>query len=638
MADKRAKKIVPKPGAPAMDRSEHEPVKQYDRSRSILLCALLAVVVVALYANTLQNGFALDDVMVLKENTIVMQGTKGIPELLSTPHMHGYSFFPDDTYRPLPLVMLAAGYQFFGMNAGPFHWLNILLYAACVIMLFLFLDRFFERKKTGVAFIASLIFALHPVHTEVVANIKSCDELLCFFFGFLSLNLFIGYMKWGRILQLLAGTASLFLAYLSKETVIGLLPVIVLLFLFYVNDDRKRGVFIAVGSVVVTAIFLGIRAHVLSEYNANQASNSIEMLAVAPGIAIKIATEITIMGRYLLLLFVPYPLLCTYGGNTIPYAGFMDIGTWASLLAYGGISWVGISRFLKNKKDPWAFGIFFYLFTTFLFSNTVFLIAGTMGERLLFFASVGFCIVAALGIERFAGANEDAFTYLKNPKALAVMIPLIILFGGMTFARNKDWADNYTLYKADIVKAPNSAMLNYYLGLELEMTVAGANEKEDSAKLNGIRKEGLHYLNKAIGLSPDFADAHATLGNTYIMLGQYDSAEVHERRSLALSLGNEKTINNLAYVYYRERKFPESLEWSKKAIAINANYATPHTNMARCYFEMGKNDSAVHALHMGIAADGTNSGPYQLLALYYRSIGVPDSAAKYAALQQKCQN
>ena len=613
-------------------------MKQPARKSLVLPCLLLAIFSFALYANTLQNGFALDDVMVLKENTIVQQGTKGIPELLATPHMHGYSFFSQDTYRPLPLVLLAAGYQCFGMNPGPFHLLNILLYAACVVMLFLFLDRFFERKKTAVAFVASLLFALHPIHTEAVANIKSCDELLCFFFGFLSLNLFTSYMKRGQVVQLLAGTASLFMAYLSKETVIGLLPVILLLFFFYINEDRKRGIFIAAGSIAATVIFLAIRIHVLSEYNANQASDSIETLAIAPTAAIKIATEIAIMGKYLLLLFVPYPLLCTYGGNTIPYSSFASAGAWASLLAYIAICGIAVTRFLKNRKDPWAFGIFFYLCTILLFSNTMFLIAGTMGERLLFFASVGFCIVAALGVEKLAGAaTEDVFVFLKAPKVLAVIIPLALLYGSMTFARNKDWADNYSLYKADIVKAPHSAMLNYYIGLELETTIADAAGK-DTAKLGQVRREGLTYLTKSIGLSHDFADAHATLGNTYIMLSQYDSAEVHEKRALALSPGSEKTVNNLAYIYYRERKFPESLELSKKAIAMNRNYANPHTNMARCYFELGKTDSAVLALNNGIAADGTNAAPYELLALYYRSIGAQDSAAKYRALQQKCGN
>jgi tetratricopeptide (TPR) repeat protein len=197
--------------------------------------------------------------------------------------------------------------------------------------------------------------------------------------------------------------------------------------------------------------------------------------------------------------------------------------------------------------------------------------------------------------------------------------------------------DNYTLYKADIPKAPQSAMLNYYMGLELETTVAGKYEK-DSARLRQVRNEGIGYLNRSIAASVKFADAHASLGNSYIMLGQLDSAEVHEQRALELSPASEKTVNNLAYIYYREGKFAQSLQYSGRAIKMNPHYAVPYTNMARCYFQLGKNDSAVKALYDGIAADVTATGTYELLALYYKSLGLNDSVSKYQSLQMKYRN
>jgi len=448
----------------------------------------------------------------------------------------------------------------------------------------------------------------------------------------------MNYMKRGGPLQLLAGALCLFLAYLSKETVVGFVAVIPVLFFFYVNEDKRRAVYITAGTVAVTAVFIFIRARVLHEYNADQASHSIELLANAPSAGAKIATEILIMGKYLLLLFVPYPLLCTYSGNTIPYADFAGAGVWLSVLAYGAMIWFAVTRFLKNKRDPWAFGIFYYLATMFLFSNLVVLISGTMGERLLFFGSVGFCMIAALAVEKFAGVGTGHITdALKNPKVSGSVIPLCLVFSYLTFARNKDWADNYTLYKADIAKAPHSAMLNYYMGLQLETTIAGLYEK-DSVKLREVRNEGIAYLRKSITMSDKFADAHATLGNSYIMLGQFDSAEVHERRALELAPSGEKTVNNLAYIYYREGKFTQSLQFSKKAIEMNPHFATPYTNIARCYFQLGKNDSAVMALHGGIAADATAAGTYELLALYYKSAGANDSSAKYQALQMKYRN
>jgi hypothetical protein len=197
------------PNAAARPPIAKTPVKNTNEAKPAFslkqLCLVLAAVCFALYANTLKNGFALDDVMVFKENKIVAKGLSGIAELLSTPHMRGYLVIPNDLYRPLSLVMFAIEYQFFG--ASPFigHLVNILLFAGCVIMLFLFLNNFFNGKKTAIAFIGAFVFALHPIHTEVVANMKSSDELFCFFFAFLSLNIFMSYMRDGKMKQLLLG-------------------------------------------------------------------------------------------------------------------------------------------------------------------------------------------------------------------------------------------------------------------------------------------------------------------------------------------------------------------------------------------------------------------------------------------------
>ncbi|MFI5196944.1 MAG: hypothetical protein ACHQD8_07620, partial [Chitinophagales bacterium] len=191
MAKKPNKKLIPQ-AAPAKSpvskpqvKKEQEPKQWFSVTN---LCIALCVVCFGLYFNTLWNGYILDDVMVLKDNTMVTQGVKAIPELLSTPHMRGYLIIPNDLYRPLSLVMFAIEYQFFGLNPMVGHFFNIVVFAGCVIMLFLFLNKFFGGGKMAIAFIAALIFAVHPIHTEVVANIKSRDELLCYFFAFLSLN------------------------------------------------------------------------------------------------------------------------------------------------------------------------------------------------------------------------------------------------------------------------------------------------------------------------------------------------------------------------------------------------------------------------------------------------------------------
>ena len=609
-------------------------------SLNILLALLLGVIALVLYANTLKNGYVLDDSSAISENKIVMKGTSAIPEILSTPYRRGYVVTSNDLYRPLSLVLLAIEYQFFGPDPKMNHLANILLYAACVMMLFFFLDRFFERKKIAVAFVASLLFALHPIHTEVVANIKSSDELLCFFFAFLSLNVFLKYLDSGRMIQLLLGCFCFFLSLLSKETVATFLAVIPLISFFYRNENRKRSIYITGGSVIVLLVFLWVRFSVLSAYDANHVTNVlvIDNALAAPNLSFesRIATAILILGKYIGLLFIPYPLICDYSYNTIPYVHFSNLWVVLSLVVYLVLAVYGIRGILKNQKDPYAFAILFFLVTISLFTNIPFLIGATMGERFMFFGSVGFCLAVALLIEKWAGNTNSGIVILKHPKVLSVIIPLSLVYATLTFGRNNDWVDNYTLYKTDLTKAPNSARLNYFLGLELETTIA-QNEK-DAQKQNDIRKEGLTYLSKSVVIEPDFSDAQAALGNTYVFFSQYDSAEIHEKKALELYPLSDKNTSNLAFIYYRQKKYQQAIELSWKAIALNPDYINPFTNLGRCYLSIGKNDSAVYVLHKAISVDPNNIYPYSILASYYQSVGQADSLAKYNAIVQKLNN
>jgi tetratricopeptide (TPR) repeat protein len=645
MANKKIKNAVPKPipqtskpaPKPKVSNTETEnSVKKF--SVHIKLALLLGIIAIVAYANTIRNGYVLDDCSAISENTIVMQGVSAIPEILATPYRRGFFITSNDLYRPLSLVTLAVEYEFFGLNPAPNHAINILLFGGCVIMLFFFLNRFFEQKKMAVAFIAALLFALHPIHTEVVANIKSRDELLCFFFAFLSLNVFMKYMETGKMGQLIVGTFCFFLSFLSKESVVTFLAVLPLIFFFYKNENRKRSIYITVAAVLVTIIFLAIRFSVLNNYNAN---NITEIDVVDNGLASKtlslesrLATAVLILGYYLRLLLVPYPLICDYSYSTIPYTHFSDPLVLLSLAIYLFLAYYSISNLIRNRKNPFAFAILFFLITISLFSNIPFLIGATMGERFMFFGSVGFCLVVALLIEMLIREkDEDGIAILKNPIVLGIIVPVALIYAVITFDRNTEWFDNYTLYKSDIVKAPNAGKLNYFYGLELEKTIA-ENEK-DPVKQKQIREEGIKYLAKSISIAPDFGDAHANLGNAYYCIGQYDSAEYHESIALRQNPINTMTLNNLSTVYYMTRKYRESLELSRRAIALKPGYVNAYTNMGRCYVNLGQWDSVIYIINKGIAVDPNYVFSYQILAFTYKTLGRLDSAQKYEAIVNK---
>src|SRR4051812_25407500 len=147
---------------------------------------ILCLISILEYANSFTNGFVLDDLSSIVQNGYVTKGISSIPDIFITPYLRGFAYNPNDLYRPLSLAMFATEYQLSGGSPMPGHIINVLFFAGCVVLLFMCLDVLFERKKTIVAFMAAALFALHPIHTEVVANIKSRDELLCFFFVFLA--------------------------------------------------------------------------------------------------------------------------------------------------------------------------------------------------------------------------------------------------------------------------------------------------------------------------------------------------------------------------------------------------------------------------------------------------------------------
>lgn len=590
-----------KPAAPAQTRQPEPATVQKPATEQSsplnmrLLSAVLAIITFILYFNTLHSGFVLDDVIMVKENVIVAKGFQGISELLTTPHMRGYLIIPNDTYRPLSLVMFAIEYHFFGLSPAGYHFMNIVTFIGCVLMFFYFLYSFFDNKILP-AFIGAFLFAIHPVHTEVVANIKSRDELLCFFFAFMSLNIFMRYMKNGNILLILAGTFAMYLSFISKENVITFLGVVPVLFFWFRKGKTNQAVLATASTVVAALLFIAVRYVILKKYDANM-SSEIEFidnaLTKAPNAASKIATAILISGKYLWLLFIPYPLICNYSFNSIPFASFADISVWLSLTAYGFMIWYVVKSFIKKEKSPIAFAIIFYLFTISLFTNLFILIGAEMGERFLFMASAGICIAAAGAADKWllTGVKPD-MSALKNIKIAGILAPLLLLFGGMTIARNTDWKDNVSLYKADLVKSPNDARLNYYMGTALAESQYA--EENDPAKKKEVDHEAIMHLRNALGIYPQFTEANAEIGRIFDRNQQYDSAEFYDKRALALNPNHPIATNNLGSVYMAMGKYREAITTFQHALAINPNFNLAYFNMARTYNQLKIYDSAIY--------------------------------------------
>jgi len=601
---------------------------------------ILCIVSILLYSNTLKHGYAYDDFSVIAENRIVTKGISAIPEILSTPYRWGYFRTANDMYRPLSLVMFAAEYQMFDADPAVSHLVNVVLYACCVMLLFIFFKVLFKESNIP-AFMAALLFALHPIHTEVVANIKSRDELLCFLFVVSALIFFIKYVEHGKIATLAFGSLLYLLALLSKETAASLLIIIPCIFFAYKNGDKKRSWIVTACSIIVMAVFLSIRYAVLEAHHANDISNILfidNFLVQPPTTAERYATPMLILGMYLLKLLVPYPLISDYSYNSIPLVNFSSIPVWFSILAYLLLATIVIVRLRKHAKDKLAFGIICYLASVAMFSNLVFLTGTPMAERFLFLPSIGFCWVLAVLAAKYLSPGKmpavisDVFA---NKKLLGVLTAVALVFILITVKRNEEWKDNITLFSADVAKAPSNARLNYYTGNEIfKAAYAGAyTPAEMPTQLSNAK----HYLFKAIQIYPQYTDALKALGKGYYVLRMFDSSEYYYKQALTITPGDIEAWSDLDVVYFNSKRYMESVNACRKILSIDSTMHHKYKNIGTCFLQHSLYDSAIYYWKTGAvkATDKRDKNYYyRNIANAFRLRGNEDSVKKYESLLQ----
>jgi hypothetical protein len=143
-----------------------------------LSIVIITIVTILLYANTLTNEFAMDDMSVITKNSYVQEGLGGIKKVLTKESWEGYNPNSDiRIYRPFQLLAFAIQYEFFELNPMPYHIVNVLFYALLNVLLFLLLKELWKNKYPYLPLLIVLLFATHPVHVEVVANLKGSADL-----------------------------------------------------------------------------------------------------------------------------------------------------------------------------------------------------------------------------------------------------------------------------------------------------------------------------------------------------------------------------------------------------------------------------------------------------------------------------
>jgi hypothetical protein len=596
-------------------------MNSFKQNKSILIVLFLFGAL--LYSNTLSHNYVLDDFSVIKENLIVKKGISAIPEIFKTHYRQGYGYTQGNLYRPLALSLFAIQWELAPNSPSFAHAFNILLYGILIAVLYLFLNHLFKNEL--ISFLASLLFAAHPIHTEVVANIKSVDDIMAFI-CFLAAMLFLfKNLKTKSKKHLIVSITLLFIGFLSKEstvTFLAIIPLILVLFKgFKMIDAIKKGLWY----FIPFAVYLLMRANVLGSISGDKTIAKIDnMLLAAPNKAIELATAIKIMGLYLWKLIFPHPLMNDYSLNQITFSNFSDLYVLMSLVAYSAIIYLFI-RFWKRNKIL-AFAIAFFLINIALYSNIILTIGTSFGERLLFIPSLGFCIVLAYLIQLPFKNKTVELLSLKN-KPLLICIVILSLYSYKTIDRNKAWENNFTLYSTDVKNCNNSARCQYYFGLGLmkEKAILLPEGNEKTQLLN----QSIQAFTRAIEILPKYSDAWGQRGLAYFRLGQNEAAIYDYNQSTKHNPNNATTWSNLGSLYFQSQKYQDAKYAYEQALRTNPNHIDALANYASTLGTLGDFNTAITYFKKAVALNPNEASYYQYIGITYQSLGNQQQANIY---------
>ncbi len=542
---------------------------------------ILIILIAICYGNTLTLKYALDDRMVILESKHTIDGGwDSIKSIFTEDTFSGYfgnnkSVVGGGRYRPMSQLTFLIEFQLFGKHIReqigdtsdfdnlhdakneqyfnnsflPYvnHLFNIIYFTLLCLLIYHVLQKLFhkyngEKWYQSLAFLAAVLFALHPIHTEAVANIKGRDEIFAMLGATAALWCCLKYVDkhqwWYLLLALLAITFGLF----SKENAITYLAVVPLSLYYYDNSGkRKADYFVTLLPILLGSIFfVAVRSNALGGIMPEEGvSNILNNPFIHSSKAQEIATVLITWGIYLKLLFFPHPLTHDYYPNQIAITDFSNPLVWIILI--GCIALVVYALINLKKKSVIAFGIAFFIITFSITSNLLFNVGTFMNERFVFMASLGFTLIIGYWLYLLSVSQSAALQKVS----LGAFALLSILYGIKTFTRNFTWKDDFTLFLTDVKTSDNSIKCNVSAGGSyLQMW------KADHKEYN--KRQAYKHLNKALSLDNHALNAYLLLGELEFLNDHFDESYNAYHTATLIDPNNKIAVENLQKLAMRK--------------------------------------------------------------------------------------
>ncbi len=518
----------------------------------------LTLVTLAVFANILQNAFVYDDYFLIVKNKALASD-----EYFSTIFTHSFAYDTGDEasykslaidyYRPFIRLFFGLCYRAFGLNSTYWHLANLFIYLI-VVSLCYFLVR--ELTTQRVAVLSTLLFAVHPLHSESVAYVNGSVDTLHAAFFLPAFLLFIFYEKEQdvkRRAEYLLGSCLLFLAaMLTKELAITLPPLIVIYVLLHSHSSFKERIWrSAKATLPFLATFICYLLLRLFTYGSLGARRALSgrldwqtVLLSVPGVIVE----------YLRMMLLPIDL------NLFRNVPEVSSPTSVRFLLTASIIILIIAACLRlPARLQMAAAV---LFVTLVPALNIGLFPDnrTIQDRYAFISLLGLCIIVA---------ELVVYLYTKAPRlAVSASVAMVLCLCILTVRQNSYWKDNLAIWKRVIDMHPGSAALHCNIA-----SILVVYEKRID--------EGVGYYRQALKLDPNADCALNGLAGYYYSIGDYKAAIDFWERALAASKNKNKDKRSsmmfLAQTYSMVGNNQKALEILERVISEFPDYTEAHT-------------------------------------------------------------
>jgi len=571
----------------------------------------VAVLAVLVFGNSLANDFAYDDEFVVEDRELV-HDLSNVPRLLTAEYWP--ESYHSGLYRPVTLLSFAVDWKFWSGRPVGFHLTNVLLHAAVSALVALLLLQLFPWWA---ALAGGIVFAVHPVHTEAVANIVGRGELLA---GLFTLLACLIYTRAVRNEGLSPGAIVLIaisyaFACFSKEVGVILPGLLIAIDLALVRDGRIDGfrsyvrtrlpLFTVLGAMLL--LVLGIRWAVLGAPLEHQPAGA---FALDDSFPTRLFTMARVWPRYLELCFFPTNLSADYSPAVIlPTDRLTALGALGFLMILG-IILLAIASFRRTPEASMALA--WAAVALLPVSNLLVVSEIVLAERTLYLPSVAVSMLAALLL---VGCTRARRTWVIVGLSL-----WIVGFSVVTVRRNSVWHNTNSVFEDLRRRHPESSRLLFGVGYQFYQ--------------DGQWDQAREWFRRSIRMWPHNATHRADFAAYLADHFEWEEAESMVAGALELRPTTRDYYVLLASIRLRRGDPAGAVQAIDRALGVLGPEATLFTMQAMAYAQLGALESAILAQESAVRTRGGEPYWRDWLGLAQLRVAVGDTAGALAALRE----